>query len=316
MNAADKLYYRLHPARFFEDIGSGLKRGRVVPDPWQRRVMECRSKRILLLTSRQAGKTSVMAALALWQALLFDEQLVLLVSPTERQSKILFARVARFYQALGGAVDTTSARRLGFEFENGSAIEALPGSPNTIQGFSPHLVLIDEAGAVLDETITVLRPSLAVTGGTLVLASKPYQARGVFYQEWTEGEGWYRERVRADDPVECPRITPEFLEEERNHLLDWQFAREYLTEFTEEGGSIFGPSYLFDQNTVDAPALWDEHGNYQPMHDPDIIALEKKAQDLEQQLEMHRRAKGAHASAEDDVLATSYWEGWYKWRTA
>jgi hypothetical protein len=314
MNAVDKLYYRLHPAKFFADIGSRLKRGRIVPDPWQKRVMECRSKRILMVTSRQAGKTSVMAALALWKALLFDDQLVLLVSPTERQSKILFARVARFYQAFGGTVDTTSARRMGFEFENGSQIEALPGSAATIQGFSADLVIVDEAGAVDDEVVTVLRPSLAVTKGTLVMGSKPYGQRGIFYREWSEGEGWYREEVPA---TSVPRISPEFLEEEKAHMMEHEYQREYNCVFDDlASSSVFGPKELFERNTVDLPPLWDKEGQYIPLRDTaedqmELRELKQREAELTELLGQSKANKRKETIAGDDDLVWR-WEDWQR----
>ena len=150
------------------------------------------SKRKLLLTSRQAGKSTTLAALALHKALFAAESLVLILAPTERQAKITFAKVTRLYMAYGGEVDATSVRRMGLEFKNGSQIEALPGSPNTVQGFTADLIIIDEAGITVDELYTVMRPSLAVTGGELVMASKAYQAR---YRQRTGAMG-KRERAR------------------------------------------------------------------------------------------------------------------------
>ena len=57
------------PVAFFEYVGSRLRRGRIDPDPWQKRVLASDSKRKLLLTSRQAGKSTTLAALALHKAL-------------------------------------------------------------------------------------------------------------------------------------------------------------------------------------------------------------------------------------------------------
>ena len=53
---------------------------------------------------------------------------------------------------------------------------------------------------------------LAVSGGSLMMLSTPYGKRGVFYEEWTGGHGWERYEVPAS---QCPRISEDFLEEER-----------------------------------------------------------------------------------------------------
>jgi hypothetical protein len=38
---------------------------------------------------------------------------------------------------------------------------------------------------------------------------------------------------------ECPRITPEWLEQERKSMPDWWFRQEYLCEFTETLDQVF-----------------------------------------------------------------------------
>jgi hypothetical protein len=63
------------------------------PDPWQGTLMEEQPDRALLLCSRQAGKSMSVAAIALEQALNDADSTTLLVSPTQRQSAELLAKV-------------------------------------------------------------------------------------------------------------------------------------------------------------------------------------------------------------------------------
>src|SRR5437870_12184322 len=63
------------------------------PDPWQQGLLRSPAARMLLLCSRQAGKSSVAAALALRSALLVPRSLGLLLSPSQRQSGALFRTV-------------------------------------------------------------------------------------------------------------------------------------------------------------------------------------------------------------------------------
>src|SRR5690242_8686250 len=63
------------PVRILTDAG-------FQPDPWQEGVLRSGSQRMLLLASRQAGKSSVAAALALKTALLRPRSPVLLLSPS------------------------------------------------------------------------------------------------------------------------------------------------------------------------------------------------------------------------------------------
>ncbi|MDQ5829410.1 MAG: hypothetical protein M3324_05970, partial [Actinomycetota bacterium] len=103
------------------------------------------------------------------------------------------------------------------ELENGSRIVTLPGSEKTIRGFSgTSLLILDEAARVEDELYFAIRPMLAVSGGAMMMLSTPYGKRGVFYEEWSSGEGWERYEVPAG---RCPRISREFLEEEERACL-------------------------------------------------------------------------------------------------
>src|SRR5262249_51232025 len=77
----------------------------MTPDPWQARALCSRSSRQLWLASRQSGKSQTAAAIGLLDALLRPGALVLLVSPTLRQSSELFrAKLKALYDALGRPV--------------------------------------------------------------------------------------------------------------------------------------------------------------------------------------------------------------------
>src|SRR6516162_5737506 len=77
-----------------------LKRAGMIPDRWQTDVLRSRQAQILLLCSRQVGKTSVAAALALCTALLEAPALVLILTPSERQSGEFVRRIKELHEAL------------------------------------------------------------------------------------------------------------------------------------------------------------------------------------------------------------------------
>jgi hypothetical protein len=209
----------------------------IVPDPWQERLLRSEAPRVLLNCARQSGKSTMAAILALHQALCWPRSLVLILAPAERQAKELFTKVASAYRALGHVIPADSYRKLGMELSNGSRIEALPGTEKTIRGFSGvDLLLVDEASRVADELYYAVRPMLAVSGGRLLMMSTPYGRRGVFYEEWTGAGAWERYEIPAGD---CPRISEEFLEEERRALPRRVFRQEYLCSFEETDDQVF-----------------------------------------------------------------------------
>src|SRR5580704_12990221 len=71
------------------------------PDPWQIEVLETAHKQLLLNCCRQAGKSTVVAMLALAEAVFIPFTKVLLLSRSHRQSTELFRVVTGFYGRLG-----------------------------------------------------------------------------------------------------------------------------------------------------------------------------------------------------------------------
>jgi len=226
----DDLRLALDRVAFTEKLG-------IVPDEWQEDFLRSSADRVLLNCSRQSGKSTMSAVVALHRALYHPGSLVLCLAPALRQSQELFAKIAGFYRDLGRPVAPQGERKLSLELENDSRIITLPGSEKTIRGFSgAALLLVDEASRVDDALYYAIRPMLAVSGGLLMMLSTPYGKRGVFYEEWTRGEGWERYEVPAS---ECPRIPAEFLKEERAALPSWVYRQEYEGSFEETEDQVF-----------------------------------------------------------------------------
>jgi hypothetical protein len=218
------------------------------PDPWQERLLRSGSDRVLLNCCRQSGKSTMTGLIALHRALYHPGSLILCLAPALRQSQELFGKVLSFYRDLGRPVLPQAERKLSLELENDSRIVTLPGSEKTIRGFSgAALLILDEAARVADELYFAVRPMLAVSGGALIMLSTPYGKRGVFYEEWTGGHGWERYEVPAS---QCPRISGEFLEQERASLPPFIFRQEYECSFEETEDQVFTTD-LIDRAVTD-----------------------------------------------------------------
>jgi hypothetical protein len=243
-------------ARIRRDPALTMREAGLPPDPWQADLLRSPSRRTLLLCSRQAGKSQAAAALALNTALLEPCGLVLLLSPTLRQSAELFRKVTELYGALGRPVGTVGPRDnvLKLELANGSRVISLPGAEGTTRGYSrPRLVLVDEAARVGDALYRSCRPMLAVSPrGQLVCLSTPFGKRGWFYSEWTGSGPWRRVRVTAD---QVRRIPPSFLEEERLALGERWFLQEYMCSFEETVDAVFRQEDI-DAACADVPPLF------------------------------------------------------------
>jgi hypothetical protein len=207
-------------------------------DGWQQSALQSKAQRLLLNVTRQGGKSTVAALLGLHEALSTPNALVLAVSPGERQSKLLFKTLMRYYRALGRPVPSLVENVLSLELANGSEVHALPGVEGTIRGFAGvTLLLVDEASRVTDELMAAVRPMLAITKGRLVTMSTPWGKRGWWYGAWSEGGAdWERYEVPA---TACPRISQEFLAAERRALSPMFYASEFECQFVEPEDAFF-----------------------------------------------------------------------------
>lgn len=220
------------------DPTSVMRAAGMTPDTWQENVLRSTHARLLLLCGRQVGKSTVTAAAACAQAINERDSLVLLISPSQRQSAELFRKVMEFYRAIRGAPRLLAESVTKAELDNESRIVSLPENEETIRGFSKvKLLILDEAAWIPSRLLSAVKPMLATSEGRLIALTTPHGKRGWFYKAWSsEGDAWERHRVTA---YECPRIPAAFLEEERRTKLPAEFEEEYMAEFQEATSSVF-----------------------------------------------------------------------------
>jgi len=228
---------------------------KLVPDPWQADVLRSNTKRLLLNCCRQAGKSTIAAALAAHTVIHKPGALVLLVSPSLRQSSELFRKVSGLLQTADARSALVEDNRLSCTLENQARVVSLPSSEATVRGFSgADLIIEDEAARVPDDLYRAVRPMVAVSNGKLVLATTPFGKRGHFFEEWVNGgHTWERVLVAAPD---CPRISSSFLEEERRSMGDSWFRQEYLCDFAETSDQVFGYDLVMSALSADIKPLF------------------------------------------------------------
>jgi hypothetical protein len=228
------------------------------PDPWQADLLNATDRNIILNCSRQVGKSTTVSIKAAHTGEVTSEGLVVITSPSERQSLELMLKAKHFINQSGIAVENETKHSI--EFVTGTRLFALPGSEKTIRGFSAvDLLIIDEASRLPQETYYAVEPMMAVSQGQTILLSTPCGKRGFFYEIWQHGEGWKRIMIPA---TECPRIPAEWLEKKRRELPYYWFMQEYMCEFLDAESQLIssddievafsgGVSRLFDTQEND-----------------------------------------------------------------
>src|SRR6266404_393829 len=249
---ADTLARFLDPVALARDCG-------ITADAWQAELLRTRPRRSLLLCARQTGKSTATALTALWTAIYEAPALIVIVSPSQRQSAELFRVLMLLYGRLAGVPELIGESVLKAEFSNGSRIVAMPGTEKTIRGLAgASLVIIDEAAAVEDELLAAVRPMLATSkdGGRLIALTTPRGRRGWFYEDWhdtAEGNSWKRVRVAATD---CARISQAFLDEELKELGALHFSEEYSLAFVDNDEAVFPSHIIARAFTAEVQPLW------------------------------------------------------------
>lgn len=232
MELLKNFYHQTNPVEWAKDNFD------FIADEWQEKVLMSEDSHIILNCARQTGKSTVSGILALHQAIFYPNSLILIVSPSQRQSSEVFKKVTSLIKSLPDrGPKRIEDNKLSIMWESGSRIVSLPATEGTIRGYSaPQLIIIDEASRVPDSTYLAVRPMIAVSGGRLVILSTPAGKRGFFFDEWRGDNEWLKIEHTAYD---SQRMTADFLAKEKQDLGEYFFNQEYACIFQENVQSFF-----------------------------------------------------------------------------
>lgn len=207
------------------------------PDRWQTDVLRNRDRQVVLNCSRQSGKSTIGAYLVVHEAIFFPGSQILIISPTQNQSDELFRKVRDVFKNSGLKFRLIEDNQRSLKLDNGSRVLSLPADPERIRGYSPNLIVVDEAAGVPDNVFEAIRPMFTVSLGRLVLLSTPLGKRGYFHRICTNNDpDWIRFTITADM---VKRISEEFLRRERRELGDIVFNQEFMCKFVDDASSLF-----------------------------------------------------------------------------
>lgn len=227
-------------------------------------VSNARFKKIV--KARQIGMTTALAIDKLIRALTYDDYVILIVSPSFRQSGRMMRYIKKaFYkleQTLKAEIPTQKWTNEEVFFPNGSEIHSLPNSPKTIQGYDCDDATVDEAGLFADiegnELIDAIVGSLAAKQGTLTLSGRPHGKRGLLWAYFDpasdRGKNFAPFKITWEDRARSDKAYGEEVLKHKEILSPIQFDEIYRAEFIEEGVLIFPYSLL-----ESAHELWENN---------------------------------------------------------
>lgn len=210
-------------------------------DLWQRDYLtyapQC--SRIAIAASRQSGKSTITAVFCAYLLLAIPGTEILVASRSLRQASHYVDKIRPIILGHIPIDAMVQLNRLSLELPNGSKIISVPtAQPDAGRGFSPNLVLVDEAAFAPDDLFTAVMPSVAATHGAVHMISSPNGRQGRFFEahEGTATDVYWTQRITWKD---CPRMTEEQMTQERIALGDIAFRQEFLSEFLVPEGAFF-----------------------------------------------------------------------------
>ena len=202
-------------------------------------------KTVVTVSSRQKGKTFMIANLLLYYALNNNKYKCFCVSPTLKQSKSIYNTI---YDAIEGTGIIKKANAADYEitFINSSKIYFKSAEQGeALRGYTADFLCIDECCFITDDVWYVIQPWRDFKKAPVLMVSTPFVKEGFFWNYYNYGLeevnntitiNWSDEQFKEDIEKILP---PEKLEEYKRVLPKNQFKTEYLGEWLDDEGVVF-----------------------------------------------------------------------------
>lgn len=231
----------------------------IKPFDYQVRVLEDEAKRILIVAGRGAGKTTMLGIKALWNAFVKPNYEVLIVSPTLRQSRIMYDVIRKLIRRSDLIKTKSKVTMHETRFDNDSVIRIAPiGEKGEVaRGYHVDMLIFDEVAFMNDEAIVSIEPSVTSKDGVIIYSSTPYGVHNRFYKLYNQYLGeWSIYQIPS---WQSPLVKEDFLEQMRRTMTEEQYLQEFGAKFVDEVGLLY-PYELVLKNSYDYQyeSVWNE----------------------------------------------------------
>jgi len=226
------------------------KRLEIKLDDWQKEYIAHEGNTVVR-AGRQSGKSFAESLRVALFALLNPNTSTLIIASVDRQSVELLEKVKAQIMGLAPYQIIGKPTFHKIILKNGSKIMAEPAGQTGygLRGFTVNKLVADEAHYIPDAVFVAIRPMLATTGGTLDLLSTPRGNEGFFY-DCFQSDDFHKIHIMSKD---CPRISDEFLEQERKRMTKLEYCQEYEAEFLDSLMQFFSRELIeecFSENRL------------------------------------------------------------------
>ncbi len=250
--------------------------------------LDCKDRFIVYRTGRQIGKTMNTAIKAIHfgyfapflSKMVENEATILLTSQSEDQARIMFTKIKESVmrsKILIEAKKNETKTELWLNFCDGSGtahfiVRPVGDAGDSVRGYSPHLIIIDESAYVPEKVYSALLPAGLASKAKVFLTSTPADRAGTFYEateashtlyekgkpkklkEKNDTNIWTQFHVRSWDNPNA-KDDPVFMNMVKNMSKQKQRA-ELDGEFLEAGSSLLSHELIQDAFAkVDMPEI-------------------------------------------------------------
>lgn len=217
--------------------------------------------------SRQSGKSHMVSAKLLHMGLLHPGWEMAVVGPSWRQTKITIRKINSFLPKLPRGLCRKPQATM-VTLNNGSRIQAFPCNPDTIRGFTLHVVYADEYNYIPEdqELYDAIVFTLSTTNGKFICTSTPGATDSMFWRFFhrPQYEHFGKTHVTCEQALEPNGpLKRRKYEQLKLEYADDQFRwlREMMAEWAE-GEDVWLPLSLITKCQDTSLDLWMSDKGY------------------------------------------------------
>ena len=236
----------------------------------QKRILKslAKNKRVVLLASRQVGKTTLITIFALWFTIFQDDKTILIVANREKTAIEILGRVRTAYEYLPNWLKpgVKDYAKTNIQFSNDSRIFVSTTAASAGRSTSINCLLIDEAAHIEkhkeEEFFTSVLPVISSSKESKIFMISTANGTGNFFYNVYSGaerkeNEWVAEKIKWDEfPGRDDNFKKQALSDLGGDLQ--KFKQEYENIFIESGESAVDGDYIKElRSMVKKPEIMD-----------------------------------------------------------
>lgn len=214
-------------------------------EPWQKDVADClvnirgSGKIFSVCSSRQCGKSILMAEVLIYFAGNNNNTVSIIVEPTFNQCKNIFNTIETWLRQTD-IVEKYNNQEMSILLINGSKIICKSGAQReSLRGFTCDFLAVDEACFLPEDIYPLILPWTNAKNAPILLVSTPLFKEGTFYNFWSNPDGKTSFSFDWSKYDKSKYLSKDKLEYFRKTMPKNQFEAEFLGKWIEDGSYCF-----------------------------------------------------------------------------